>query len=118
MKEKKFLKIITIIILILSPIFPVNCYATEVPQTDISTTETNDISKKLYSNCLILIEANTGDIIYEKNAYQKMYPASTTKVLTAIIVLEKCNLDDLVTVSASAVNAVPPDYTKAHLQAR
>ena len=117
MRNKKILKIITVIIIILSPIFPVNSYAVETPATD-SIVSTNDISEKLYSNCLILMEARTGDILYEKNAYQKMYPASTTKTLTAIIVLENCDLNELVTVSASAVNAVPPDYTKAHLQAR
>ncbi|OPJ55573.1 D-alanyl-D-alanine carboxypeptidase family protein [Alkalithermobacter paradoxus] len=46
----------------------------------------------------ILIEYETGTILYEKNAHQKMYPASTTKVITALLVLENANLDDKVVI--------------------
>ena len=46
---------------------------------------------------VVLIEANTGALIYEKNPDQKLYPASTTKILTAIVVLENCSLDETVT---------------------
>ena len=44
----------------------------------------------------ILIDASTGNIIFEKNADIKMEPASTTKIMTAIIALEKGNLSDMV----------------------
>jgi len=44
----------------------------------------------------ILIDAATGDVLYEKNAHEKMYPASTTKIMTAILVLENTNLQDTV----------------------
>lgn len=50
----------------------------------------------------ILMDARTGQILYQKNANQKMYPASTTKMLTALIALEQGKLDDLVTVSKEA----------------
>ena len=46
----------------------------------------------------ILIDANSGRVIYEKNANKKMYPASTTKIMTCILALEKSNLSDIVTV--------------------
>ncbi|MGN0713466.1 MAG: D-alanyl-D-alanine carboxypeptidase family protein [Anaerovoracaceae bacterium] len=36
----------------------------------------------------ILIDAEDGTVLYEKNADQKMYPASTTKIMTALVVLE------------------------------
>ncbi len=78
----------------------------------IDTSELN-----IYTNCALLVEKETGDILYEKNAYEKMYPASTTKMLTAIIVLENCYLNDTVTVSESAISAVPWGYTTAHLRA-
>ena len=42
---------------------------------------------KIYSDACILLENKTGKILYEKNANQKMYPASTTKILTAILTL-------------------------------
>ena len=45
-----------------------------------------------------LIDASTGEVLYGKNEEKVLEPASTTKVMTAIIALEKCKLDDEVTV--------------------
>ena len=67
------------------------------------------------SYAAILVEASTGKIIYEKNAYEKMYPASTTKVLTAILTLENCNLEDTATVSRNAIYSLPTGYVNANL---
>ena len=50
----------------------------------------------------VLIEASTGKILYENNAYAKMPMASTTKIMTAVTVLENTVLTDTVTVSAQA----------------
>lgn len=44
----------------------------------------------------------SGDITYSKNIYKKLYPASTTKILTAYIALKYGNLSDVVTVSEKA----------------
>ncbi len=44
----------------------------------------------------IVIDAASGDILFEKNAHKPMYPASTTKVMTAILTLEHANLKDKV----------------------
>jgi len=52
----------------------------------------------------ILIEASTGKIIYEKNAKQILYPASTTKIMTLITALEQGNLEDVLTVSTNAAS--------------
>lgn len=46
----------------------------------------------------ILMDLNTGQILYEKNINEKLAPASTTKILTALIALEQCKLDDKVIV--------------------
>lgn len=48
----------------------------------------------------ILIDASSGDILFEKNAHKPMYPASTTKIMTAILTLENTNLDDKVVIDA------------------
>ena len=62
----------------------------------------------IYSPSAILIDANTGNILYEKNSNQRMYPASTTKVLTALITLEHIgDLSKQITISRNAVNSVP-----------
>ncbi|WP_026475724.1 D-alanyl-D-alanine carboxypeptidase family protein [Alkaliphilus transvaalensis] len=46
----------------------------------------------------ILMDYQTGEILYEHNAREVTFPASTTKVLTAILVMENANLSDVVTV--------------------
>lgn len=55
----------------------------------------------------ILMDANTGVILYAKNIHKKMYPASTTKILTCLIAMEQGNLDDVVNFSHEAVFTVP-----------
>lgn len=51
-----------------------------------------------------LFRLNEKEAVYKKNIYERLYPASTTKILTALIALEESNLDDMVTVSANAAN--------------
>lgn len=46
----------------------------------------------------------TGVVTYSQNMFGKMYPASTTKILTAYIIIRDCNMSDMVTVSANAVD--------------
>lgn len=81
-----------------------------------STIEVNSSSLNIYSPICLLMEKETGDILYEKNARDKIYPASTTKILTAILVLEKCYLNEKVKVSSTAISSVPTSYTTAELQ--
>lgn len=64
----------------------------------------------------ILIDSSSERILYEKNANEKMYPASTTKILTAILVIENCNLDDVVIVPYEAISTIPSGYSIAALQ--
>lgn len=51
----------------------------------------------------VLVNARTGEVIWSKNPDQKLYPASTTKIMTALLALEKGNLDDTITVSRRAM---------------
>ena len=57
-----------------------------------------------------------GQVLYERNSEEKMYPASLTKVLTAIVVMEHCNLEDPVTVSQNAIDSVEYGYITANLK--
>lgn len=50
----------------------------------------------------VLMDASTGQVLYGKKQDQQFYPASITKIMTALVVLERCNLSDVVTFSASA----------------
>lgn len=74
------------------------------------------IEPTVASSAAILVESRTGKILYEKNAYEKMYPASTTKVMTAILILENCDLNEMATVSHNAIYSLPSGYVNANLQ--
>ena len=54
----------------------------------------------------ILMDANTGSILYAKNIHEKLYPASITKLLTTYIAAEECELDEMVTFSEDAVYSI------------
>ena len=64
----------------------------------------------------ILIDSSSGDVFYKKNEEQRMFPASTTKILTAILTLENSSLDDVVTVPYDAISTIPSGYSIAALQ--
>ena len=64
------------------------------------------------ASAAILIEESTGTILYEKNADQKMYPASMTKVLTALVALDHFKPEELIKVG-SEINEVSLDSSKA-----
>lgn len=55
------------------------------------------------SEAAVLMDMNTGQIIYQKNIDQRVYPASITKILTALVAIKKGNLGDSVKVSREAV---------------
>ncbi len=57
----------------------------------------------------ILMDADTGVILYGKNMHEKLAPASTTKIMTALLAMENGKLEDTVTFSYDAVFSVPRD---------
>ncbi|MCM3033254.1 D-alanyl-D-alanine carboxypeptidase family protein [Niallia sp. MER 6] len=57
---------------------------------------------ELKSESALLLDEKTGAVLFQKNGYKKMYPASLTKIATAIYALEKGSLDDMVMVSKHA----------------
>ena len=52
----------------------------------------------------ILMEENSGRVLLEKNAYTKMPMASTTKIMTALLAIERGNMDDVVEITDDSVN--------------
>jgi D-alanyl-D-alanine carboxypeptidase len=64
------------------------------------------------SEAAILIDSQSGAVLYEKNAKQKMYPASLTKIATAIYAIERGNLANMVTITKEATEV---DGTKVYL---
>lgn len=63
----------------------------------------------LYSQAAILFDADTGEVLLDKNSGQRMYPASTTKILMLLVALESgVSLDEIITIPEEA-NQVPKD---------
>lgn len=54
--------------------------------------------------CAVVIEVNSGAVLYEKNCDEVNYPASITKIMTTMLALEYCELDEIVTFSDDAIN--------------
>lgn len=54
----------------------------------------------LLAETAVLIDSTTGQVLYDKNKDKQMYPASTTKIMTAILALENCELDEVVTIDS------------------
>lgn len=84
---------------------------TEHPET---TEYPDDPSRTpdLVANAAIVMDAATGQILYEKNAHEKKYPASITKILTALIALEhNVDFNDTITMSENAIWGIERDST-------
>lgn len=110
MKQIKSIVIFTIIFIMI--LMPINTLlALEIDKTNYNPD--NLITK---SPSIILVDAKTGKILYSKDAFKRMYPASTTKLMTAILTLENCKLDDIVTVSHNAIFSIPVGYSHASLK--
>lgn len=64
----------------------------------------------------ILVDNYTGSILFSKNIDNKQYPASTTKILTAILAIENCKLSDTAIASSNAITSVPSGYSVGAIQ--
>lgn len=102
--KKNVVKISTILIIII------------IVLSSLSFTFAASDAPKVTSEAVILMDKNTEKILYEKNATEKMYPASTTKILTAILTIENVDLNENVTISENAVTSIPEGYVTADLQ--
>lgn len=51
-----------------------------------------------------VFNVSTGEVLYNQDIFKQLYPASTTKILTAYVILKDCTLTDIVTISASAAD--------------
>ena len=88
---------------------------TEHPET---TEYPDDPSRApdLVCNAAIVMDAATGQVLYEKNAYEKKYPASITKIITTLIALEHdLNFNETITMSENAIWGIERDSTNIGL---
>ncbi len=71
--------------------------------TSTSSVDVSSITKPtIASQGAVLLNAADGSVLFSQNGETQYYPASITKLMTALLVAENCNLDDTVTFSATA----------------
>ncbi len=83
----------TMIIALMIAMLPV--FASAAPAETLS-------EESITAEAAVLIDSETGDILFEKNSSKKLGMASTTKIMTGILAIENCNPDDIVTISQHA----------------
>ncbi len=74
----------------------------EIKKETIETVAKNANELKLNARVGLIFDRNSKTILYEKNGLKQVPMASTTKIMTAIVVLENSNLNDIVTISKKA----------------
>ncbi len=102
MKKNPFLSLLLLATTALSLLLPVSAAA---GQEDLD----------LFCTHAVLLDANHGEILYDMRAAERAYPASTTKVMTALLVMEaiqngRLAPDTVITVSGTAVADIPSSY--------
>lgn len=106
MRTKRFLSVLLTLILVL------NCtritYASDTDDTNGVWPEPPAIS----AGSAILIDADTGTVLYDKDSHIKGFPASVTKLMTALLTVENCSLSETVTISRNAEYSVGPEDAK------
>ena len=102
MKNLRFCTLIITSMLLTIP--AATAYSTEIPQSIQQEAD----SLELDADAAILIDASTGDILYEKNINKKEYPASITKLMTMLLAFENCKMEDTITFSKEAVFSIEP----------
>ena len=113
MKTRRFFSLFLLPVLIVS-LLAVPAAAAE---------ETGGITPpELHCEAMLLVDANTGQPVFSKNIHEKMYPASLTKIMTALLVLEavdngQLSLDQQVTATESAMEGLSADGSTAGIQA-
>lgn len=79
---------------------PATTYADEVQAASVQALSPVDI----ISDAAVLMDAKTGQIIFDKNSGQRMYPASTTKIMTGMLATEGRSMNEMAEVTQSAVD--------------
>lgn len=62
-----------------------------------------------------VMEIESGIMLYQQDADVRVYPASLTKVMTALVAIENCSLDEMIPVHAATLEGLHPDSTTANL---
>ena len=109
MRFKRNLSLLLVLICLLSAVpFPALAVDGQTPVlTDSGQAEAALLADPyVYCRGACLIDRNSGRVLYTKDANARVYPASTTKIMTALLCLKYGNLDDYVTIYSSDYNSI------------
>ena len=106
MKIHRFLSIFFLVLILA---LPLTAPAGAIEEMDVA------------AKAALLVDPDTGEVLHAQNIHDRLYPASLTKIMTALLVLEaidagELSLDTVVTASASAIEAVPSDGSTANIK--
>lgn len=77
-------------------------YSQALPTSQIPVKQEYAVSPVIEAKSVIIVDFDSGAVLYEKNSNEKLQIASITKLMTAIVALEEGNLDDIITISNKA----------------
>jgi len=107
MKNRRIFSVFLLVVVILTTILPPTA----------SAIEDMDVAAK----AALLVDPTTDEILYEQNIHERLYPASLTKVMTSLLILEavdrgELSLDQMLTASEYAVTSIPYDASTANIK--
>ena len=109
-KRSVFLVMLLVLQLMTSLVFAENS-GTKIE--DLTSTD----GPKVTARSAILMDANSGEILYSKAINKKRFPASITKIMTTLVAIENCkSLYDTVTYSDNAINSIEPGSSQIYLE--
>ena len=108
MKFRRFCTVFLLLALLVTQLLPVTAYAVEDIQIE--------------ARAALLVDGATGTVLLDQDAHTKQYPASITKVMTALLVFEaidrgELRMDTPITASANSVAGLPDDASTADIVA-
>lgn len=71
---------------------------------------------KVSAHAYVVMDANSGEILFSENRNKRIYPASTVKLMTAIVVMENQKLSNKIKVKSSVLNNIPGGVAKIGLK--
>lgn len=101
MKLRKYILLLLLLSFLLTLTVPVFASESEDAAQDEEYLEDGIFNSPVGS--ALLVETSTGTVLYEKDADEQRYPASLTKIMTCMLVLEHGDLNDIITVSETAL---------------
>lgn len=114
--RNKLILLLLVCLLLSTSCLPAFAAAADEAQQDAAPVSGVQQSLTINAKAAMLVDLNTGRVVYEQNADEIVYPASLTKIMTCLLALENGNLSSTVTVSEAALSDLDPNSSTAGLQ--